>query len=280
MASNLTKVKARINSVKGAYKVTSAMKLVSSVKLNRWKTSMLANREYANAIDDICREVFTYVKKVKSPFSQINDKATKNLYIVLSSTLGLCGAYNNNIFKLADVKIKKEDDAIILGGKGISHFQNGTFHTLSGFEEANNLQDSSLINTITNLITNEYLKGTYREIHLIYSYYRNSLVFIPTDLMILPLKQEQNNDVGFGPILEPNEQKLMDQLVPIYLKTIIQSKFLESEVCEQAARSNAMDNATNNAKELLDNLQIEFNKARQAAITQEITEIVSAANAL
>ncbi|MDY4848800.1 MAG: ATP synthase F1 subunit gamma [Bacilli bacterium] len=280
MASNLTKVKARINSVKGAYKVTSAMKLVSSVKLNRWKTSMLANREYANAIDDICREVFTYVKKVKSPFSQINDKATKNLYIVLSSTLGLCGAYNNNIFKLADAKIQKEDDAIILGGKGISHFQNGTFHTLSGFEEANNLQDSSLINTITNLITNEYLKGTYREIHLIYSYYRNSLVFIPTDLMILPLKQEQNNDVGFGPILEPNEQKLMDQLVPIYLKTIIQSKFLESEVCEQAARSNAMDNATNNAKELLDNLQIEFNKARQAAITQEITEIVSAANAL
>lgn len=280
MASNLTKVKARINSVKGAYKVTSAMKLVSSVKLNRWKTSMLANREYANAIDDICREVFTYVKKVKSPFSQINDKATKNLYIVLSSTLGLCGAYNNNIFKLADVKIQKEDDAIILGGKGISHFQNGTFHTLSGFEETNNLQDSSLINTITNLITNEYLKGTYREIHLIYSYYRNSLVFIPTDLMILPLKQEQNNDVGFGPILEPNEQKLMDQLVPIYLKTIIQSKFLESEVCEQAARSNAMDNATNNAKELLDNLQIEFNKARQAAITQEITEIVSAANAL
>lgn len=280
MASNLTKVKARINSVKGAYKVTSAMKLVSSVKLNRWKTSMLANREYANAIDDICREVFTYVKKVKSPFSQINEKATKNLYIVLSSTLGLCGAYNNNIFKLADAKIQKEDDAIILGGKGISHFQNGTFHTLSGFEEANNLQDSSLINTITNLITNEYLKGTYREIHLIYSYYRNSLVFIPTDLMILPLKQEQNNDVGFGPILEPNEQKLMDQLVPIYLKTIIQSKFLESEVCEQAARSNAMDNATNNAKELLDNLQIEFNKARQAAITQEITEIVSAANAL
>lgn len=280
MASNLTKVKARINSVKGAYKVTSAMKLVSSVKLNRWKTSMLANREYANAIDDICREVFTYVKKVKSPFSQINDKATKNLYIVLSSTLGLCGAYNNNIFKLADAKIQKEDDAIILGGKGISHFQNGTFHTLSGFEEANNLQDSSLINTITNLITNEYLKGTYREIHLIYSYYRNSLVFIPTDLMILPLKPEQNNDVGFGPILEPNEQKLMDQLVPIYLKTIIQSKFLESEVCEQAARSNAMDNATNNAKELLDNLQIEFNKARQAAITQEITEIVSAANAL
>ena len=115
---------------------------------------------------------------------------------------------------------------------------------------------------------------------MIYSEYKNSLVFIPKDIIILPLQQVEANNYDLGPILEPDEKTLIDALMPIYLKTIVNSKLLESEVCEQAARCNAMDNATNNAKDLLDNLKIEFNKARQGAITQEITEIVSAANAI
>jgi F-type H+-transporting ATPase subunit gamma len=98
--------------------------------------------------------------------------------------------------------------------------------------------------------------------------------------MILPLTQVDTENNGFGPILEPDETSLVNALVPIYIKNIVYSKLLESEVCEQAARCNAMENATNNAQELLDDLRIEFNKARQGAITQEITEIVSAANAL
>ena len=280
MSQEVTKIKKRIGSVSGALKVTSAMKLVSTVKLKKWKNKMISNREYADELKEITNKVLGYAKKAKSPFNVINDETDKNLYVVVSSTLGLCGSYNNNIFKLADVTLKEKDDAVILGNKGLIHFENGSFTRILGFEEYTSIENSSLINTLTSLIISEYLKGKYHEIHLIYSEYKNSLVFIPKDLMILPLNKVETENSECAPILEPNEHTLVENLVPIYIKTIVYSKLLESEVCEQAARCNAMDNATNNAKDLLENLRIEFNKARQGAITQEITEIVSAANAV
>ena len=280
MSQEITKIKKRISSVSGALKVTSAMKLVSTVKLKKWKNKMLANRDYADSLKDVADSVLRFAKKAKTPFNVENDATDKNLYVIVSSTLGLCGSYNNNIFRLADVSLKEKDDAIILGNKGIAHFEDGKFTHIEGFEEYNSIEDSSLINSLTSYIISEYLKGKYHEIHLIYSEYKNSLVFVPKDYKVLPLVKTETDELGFGPILEPDEKTLVENLVPIYIKTIVYSKLLESEVCEQAARCNAMENATNNATELLDDLRIEFNKARQGAITQEITEIVSASNAL
>ena len=280
MSQEVIRIKKRISSVSGALKVTSAMKLVSTVKLKKWKNKMLSNREYSEQLKEITDLVLSFAKKAKTPFNKINENTDKNLYIVVSSTLGLCGSYNNNIFKLADVQLKEKDDAIILGNKGLIHYENGSFTKILGFSEYNSIENTSLINSLTSFLTSEYLKGKYHEIHLIYSEYKNSLVFLPKDVVILPLKRVDTELDSFGPIMEPDEKTLVEKLVPIYIKTIVYSKLLESEVCEQAARCNAMDNATNNAKDLLDDLRIEFNKARQGAITQEITEIVSAANAL
>ena len=280
MSQEVIKIKKRISSVNGALKVTSAMKLVSTVKLQKWRNKMLANRDYANSLKEISDSVLAFAKKGETPFSKVNEGVDKNLYLVVSSTLGLCGSYNMNIFRLAESSLSEKDDAIILGNKGIVHFEDGAFTKIENFREYNSIQNSGMVNSITSFILSEYLKGNYHEIHLIYSEYKNSMVFVPRDLKILPLETTETDDAGFPPILEPDEKSLVEQIVPIYLKTIIHSKLLESEVCEQAARCNAMDNATNNAKELLDGLQIEFNKARQGAITQEITEIVSAANAL
>ena len=280
MSQEVIRIKKRISSVSGALKVTSAMKLVSTVKLKKWKNKMLSNREYSEQLKETTDLVLSFAKKAKTPFNIINENTDKNLYIVVSSTLGLCGSYNNNIFKLADVQLKEKDDAIILGNKGLIHYENGSFTKILGFSEYNSIENTSLINSLTSFLTSEYLKGKYHEIHLIYSEYKNSLVFLPKDVVILPLKRVDTELDSFGPILEPDEKTLVEKLVPIYIKTIVYSKLLESEVCEQAARCNAMDNATNNAKDLLDDLRIEFNKARQGAITQEITEIVSASNAL
>ena len=280
MSQEVTRIKKRISSVNGALKVTSAMKLVSTVKLQKWRNKMLSNREYADTLKATADQVLAFSDKAKTPFNAINEQTDKNLYIVVSSTLGLCGSYNSNIFRLADVSLKAKDDAIILGNKGMIHFENGSFTKVSGFEEYNSIENSAMVNAITSFVISEYLKGKYHEIHLIYSEYKNSMVFVPKDLTILPLSQVETNVNGYGPILEPDENSLVENLIPIYIKTIVHSKLLESEVCEQAARCNAMDNATNNAKELLDELRIEFNKARQSAITQEITEIVSAANAV
>ena len=275
MPQEVARIKKRIKSISSSYKITSAMKLVSTVKLKKWKNKMLANKEYAAQIDEIAATVFSNVQNSKNPFF-LERKADKNLYIVLSSSLGLCGAYNNNIFRLADAKIKDNDDAIILGNKAISHYKDGAFTHIETFKEYSNVNDEAIINQIIDYIKNEYIKGTYQEVHIIYTAYKNSLVFHPVDYTLLPLKMEETDVGPYPPIMEPNQEALINVLVTIYLKNSVYAKFLESEVCEQAARSNAMENATKNAEELLEDLQIEFNKARQGAITQEITEIVGA----
>ena len=275
MAQEVARIKKRIKSVGDSYNISSAMNRVSTVKLKKWKNKMLANKDYALRIDEIAKTVFANIEESNNPYFT-KKNADKNLYIVLSSSLGLCGAYNSNIFRLADIKISEKDDAIILGNKAISHYQNGAFNKIETFKEYSGVSNVGTIDAIVEFIKKEYLKGTYREIHLIYTAYKNSLVFHPVDYQVLPLTMEKQEKDPYPPIMEPNQEALIDVLVPLYLKNSIYAKFLESEVCEQAARSNAMENATKNAEELLENLQIEFNKARQAAITQEITEIVGA----
>lgn len=280
MGQNVVKIKSRIKSVTGAYKVTSAMKLVSTVKLKQWKGKMLANKDYNKQLDEVVDLLLSFAKKTNSPFMKINEKANKKLYVIISSTLGLCGSYNTNIFKVADAKITKEDEAIILGQKGIVRYSKEEFKVVEGFEDSTSYIAKDFVNRIKDYILKEYIKGTYSEIHIIYSEYKNSLVFFAKDYKLLPFiaSKEESND--YPPIFEPSVNELVDKLIPFYLETCLYSKLLESAVCEQAARSNAMENATNNAKDLLDELHIEFNKARQAAITQEITEIVSAAKAM
>ena len=280
MSQQITKIKARIKTVSSALKVTSAMKLVSTVKLNRYKNKMLANREYSSRINEISDEVLKWAK-TESKYARKDNEINKKLYVIVSSTLGLCGAYNANMFKLADANVGKDDDLLVLGKKGLTHYDNGEYKLVLDFSEYHSIKDEQIVRDLSDYLINEFLEGHYSEIHLIYSSYKNSIAFIPVDSVILPIKQESSeNEIGFSPILEPNEETLLDNLVPLFLKATIYSKLLESEVCEQAARCNAMESATDNANEILDALNIEFNKARQAAITQEITEIVGAAEAL
>ena len=280
MSQNVTKIKSRIKSVTGAYKVTSAMKLVSTVKLKQWKNKMLAHKDYNDQLQEVVDLLLLFSKKTKSPFMASNSSSDKKLYIVISSTLGLCGSYNNNIFKVSDAELSPNDEAIILGQKGLIHYASGEFKIIEGFEGYSSSIDQELVNKVTKFIFDEYLKKTYSEIHIIYSEYKNSLVFLAKDYLLLPFSYEQKETMEYAPIMEPSQEKLIEELIPFYLKTNIYSKLLESAVCEQAARSNAMENATNNAKDLLDELKIEFNKARQGAITQEIIEIVSASQAV
>lgn len=240
---------------------------------------MLANKEYTSQLSEVVDLLFAFSKKTNSVFLS-PQKGNKKLYIVISSTLGLCGSYNNNIFKVSDAKITENDDAIILGEKGIAHYENGNYKVLEGFNDKYSIENKRLIRKLTRFVLKKYEKGTYSEIHIIYSEYKNSLVFLAKDFTLLPLSFSKKERLGYPPIMEPSEEELVNKLIPFYIKTALFSKLLESEVCEQGARSNAMENATNNAKDLLDELKIEFNKARQAAITQEITEIVAASKAI
>lgn len=273
MSQQLVAIKKRIKSVSSAYKVTSAMKLVSTVKLRRWKDKMLNNKAYSLELSSICDEIFGFCEDVESPFIVESPKAKKDLYIVVSSTLGLCGSYNQNVFKIADKVISTNDDLIILGNKGISHFGNFT-SKIDTVDYSSNI-DPNLIKALTEYALTNYEKGEYKKVHIIYSTYKNSLSFLPEDFILLPLKKDNKPNNGIPPLMEPTKEKLFRDLIDIYLKSIIHSKLLEAEVCEQAARSNAMENATKNAEGLLGTLNLEFNKARQAAITEEIVEIVA-----
>lgn len=279
MSLQLNKIKKRIKTVSGAYKVTSAMKLISTARLSKYKNRMFSYREYVSKLDEINALVFSNVKNTNIPFLKENEKATKNLYVIVSSTLGLCGAYNTNIFKVAEVSLKEEDDVIILGKKGLSYFKDGKFNKIEEFNDYKNISNDLLVKKMVKFISDKYLAKEYRKIHFIYTEYKNSLTFKAKDSLLLPLKLETKKE-DFPPILEPSPEILVESLAPLYVLTSFFSKLLESEVCEQAARRNAMENATDNAKEILSDLEIQFNKARQASITQEITEIVSAANIL
>lgn len=280
MAQKVNQIKSRIKSVSGAYKVTGAMKLVSTVKLKQLKNKMLANKEYNQELQEVVDLLLTFSNRVNSPYFTINSEARKKLYVIISSTLGLCGSYNNNIFKVSDVSLSQDDEAIILGQKGLAHYKDNEFKIHRDIAEGYQANNKEAVARLANFIMEEYQKGTYSEIHIIYSEYKNSLVFLAKDYKLLPLVNESKDSNDYSPIIEPSKKELVETLVPFFIKSELYSKLLESEVCEQGARSNAMENATNNAKEILDELKIEFNKARQTAITQEITEIVAAAKAI
>ena len=277
--AELNQIKNRIKTVGGVAKVTSAMKLVSTVKLQRWKNKMLNNREYSLSMKEITNLVLSDPSIKETSYSKVNEKATKSLFIIVSSTLGLCGSYNYNIFDLAKVSLKENDEVIILGKKALSFFKNDNFTTLDGYEEYNSVNDEKIIKTLTRYILKSYKEEKYREVHIIYTKYKNSLTFIPTDERILPLGLSNNEEVNL-PIIEPSLDELANNLIPLFIQTVVFSRLLESEVSEHGARSNAMNLATDNANDILDKLKIEFNKARQAAITEEITEIVSGANVI
>ena len=279
MSQHITQIKNRKKAVSGVKKITNAMKLVSTIKLQKFRNQMAANKIYSDTLSDILSCVYSSLNEKDRKYFEVNNDVDKNLYIIVSSTLGLCGAYNYNIFEVAEANIKSEDDAIILGKKGISYFKNNEFTKIDGFQDYESTNDEKIIQVLSNFVLSAYSKGAYKEIHLIYTSYKNSIVFTAKDSCLLPISPKINEN-GYGPILEPNGKELLKEILPMYVRSYVYSKLLESEVCEHASRTNAMSAASDNANEILNKLQLEFNKARQAAITEQITEIVGAANSL
>lgn len=281
MSLALTKIKSRIRSIDGAYKVTKAMKLVSTVKLQKWKGKMNESSLYTSKLKEISDDVLKCDENIDSPYVKINDEVNKDLYIVITSSLGLCGSYNANIFHFFDKIYKNDDEFIILGNKGLVHYEQILPNLNTDFKDYSSLKDEKIIKNLLRYILSSYENKKIRSVHIIYTHYKNSITFEVKDFRLLPLKTEKNNsNIGYDPIFEPSKKELVEKIIPLVIENQLFSKLLESEVSEQGSRCNAMDNATNNAEELLSELQIEFNKARQSAITQEIVEIVAASKGM
>ncbi len=276
MAQSLHKTKRRIASVNSTKKITKAMELVATVKLKRFKNVMLENEAYAKELVDIIHHLFAHIDVEDNPYL-VETKSETDLYIVVSSNLGLCASYNNNIFNFVNENVKKDKTEIIpIGFKGQNYLRKEGYKLLNEFVSINERLEFEEIKKLGELITKEFVNGKYRSIRLIYTHYVNSLKFVPEEISIFPIQNvEGESKEGYEPILDPNAKTLIDELVPIYVSSTLYHKIIESQVSEQASRRTAMENANDNADEIIDKLTLEYNKARQTAITQEITEIVS-----
>lgn len=280
MAQELANTKKRIQSVNSTLKITKAMELVANAKLKRWKNKMENITQYLLEMSDI----ISTCAGSYDPFNMSIDELKKykntssKLYIVVTSSLGLCGGYNYNVFKFLNNKIKPEDKVIILGTKGLIKYSHTDLNLDEDYVSLLDKFDSYASRNLIDKIINEYKTGKYKEVRLIATEYKNSLTFIPNDIKILPFENKNNTTINDNIIFDPNKEEVLSLLIPKYLDVLMYGKLTEAIVCEHASRRNAMDTATDNGKELSQKLMLEYNKARQQAITQEITEISSAAN--
>lgn len=276
MAQSLHKTKRRISSVNSTKKITKAMELVATVKLKRFKNVMLENEAYANELVNIIHSLFEHIEVEDNPYL-VESKSDKDLYIVVSSNLGLCASYNNNVFNFVSENVNKDTSVVIpIGYKGDNFLSKEGYELDESYVSINEHLAYEDIRKLGEFITREFISGKYRSINLIYTHYVNSLKFVPEEMRIFPLREvKKDTNIGYEPIYDPDAKTLVDELIPIYVVSSLYHKIIESQVSEQASRRTAMENANDNADEIIDKLTLEYNKARQAAITQEISEVVS-----
>lgn len=282
-------IKRRITSVKSTGQITKAMNLVSSVKLQKAKDKMSKNTVFFNRMQDVISSIATNCKGINSKYVY-NKKSNndKNLYVVLTSDRGLCGGYNANIFKMikSELKIKDNDLFIVVGKKGRDFLKRNKMDIKEdyiGIAEKPFYEDAS---TIGKQIITMYNNNEINNVKLIYTSFKTVINQEVKVYDLLPInvdKLDNNSDNKKAESLmlfEPGVETVFNYVVPKYINSILFGAMLESSVSEQGSRMTAMDNATENSKDIVDDLTLKYNRARQASITKELTEIVGGANAL
>lgn len=289
--ANLKEVRNRIASVTSTQQITKAMKMVSAAKLKRATSAIIQLRPYANKMKDILSNLSASMDGSNSPYTQERE-LSKVLIISVSSNRGLAGAFNMNVIKTTNNLIsekyseqfRKGNVHIVAIGKKVQDFYEKRKYTVIG--NNNELYSNlSFENTskITESIMESFAKGDYDKVELVYNQFKNAAVQFLTTEQLLPVPKADNlthSSTQVDYILEPSQEEIVEQLIPKSIKTQVYKAVLDSHASEHGARMTAMDKATENAGDLLKALKLSYNQARQAAITTELTEIVSGAAAL
>ena len=282
MAQSMQATKRRIKSVTATKKITNAMELVSTSKLKRAKDNLAGVKVYTDEILNMVGKILS--KKIDTSSMYLKETEGKGtLYIIVTSTLGLCGGYNVNTFKEITPKLNKEDKLLVLGLKGVSYFKHRGIDIYKSFEEDSTNNEYNLSKEVARIALDLYVKGEISKVSLVYTRFVNSVVFEPCIVDLLPVNKEEFRDTEKSmkdTLFEPGTDAIINKLIPMYFEATIYGRLVESHVSEQASRRMAMENATDNASDIIENLQLQYNKARQGAITQEISEVVGGANAL
>ncbi len=250
--------------------------MVASVKLWRYWRVMSRSDAFIRTIE----EIIVHLQNELPPADTFNAKRHGRLIIVVNSNIGLCAGYNNDIFRFASSVLKPTDRIIPIGMKGKSHYKNLDYQFDDSYTMLNDKISFGEIAKFAFSLLEEFYRLNYESVQIVYMNYLASMTYKPTIEQLLPLKKpaQASSSALLGPVIEPNAQTLLEQILPTYLANKIYHAILVAQVSEQASRRVAMKNATNNASDILDKLQLEYNKARQNAITQEITEVVAGGN--
>ena len=284
--ASLKEVRNRISSVKSTQQITKAMKMVSAAKLRRAQTRITEMRPYAVKMNELLGNLSGSIEGSEVASYYDSGKGEKTLFVFMSSDRGLCGSFNAQLYKAIRSMAENTSNGIdiyCVGKKGRELAQRAGFNvtgTHDGFFNSFGWDESE---TIANSLLEAFENGSYERIYVCYNHFKNAATFIPTVEQWLPIQSneaDEENTTSNDYIFEPSKEGILGELVPKSLKTSFFKALLDNNAAEHGARMTAMSSATDNAQELLKNLSIEYNKARQAAITTEILEIVGGAEAL
>lgn len=286
MAQNKIALKRRIRSVRATKKITNAMELIATSKLQKQKQKMELNRVYANTLFHTFNRVLGSATVEDIPY--LIQREGKTLTLVFVSDMGLCGGYNANILMKIKESISINNPLFVVGSKGRYWLNKNNYSLFGELVVGDNLSYGHIAKVAAKIM-DSYLSGEITGVQVLYTKFVNTMTFQPTLMKLLPISEEvipvtDTNTVDDvlhqDVIFEPDAVTLINQLVPMFVQSLLYSLWLESKTSEHAARRMAMDNATDNAEELIEELVLKYNQSRQSAITQEITEIVAGAEAL
>lgn len=287
---NLKEIKTRIGSVKKTRQITSAMKLVAAAKLRGATQRALAAQPYQEKLRAVLGRVAQKAGgSVEDPLLQTRESVKSVLVVLLTSDRGLCGGFNNNLSRrlVPWIEERKAQGAAVTvhvyGRKGRDFLRGRRLKAEHEVLDYVKTPKMELVRPLSDVMVSGFVDGRYDEVWLAYNDFVNAATQTPAFHKVLPLSvdvTDGGSDDQVDYLYEPDPKRILNTLLPLYLRTLVLQAFLETEAGEYGARMLAMENATRNAGDLIDRLTLEYNRARQAAITTEITEIVSGAEAL
>ena len=285
MAVSMQDVKRRIKSVTSMEHITNAMKLVSAAKLRRAKATFEQTNKQLHFITDTIGEIFTSTTNIPEEYLEGNREIKNTCYIILTSSKGLCGGFNSNVIRKAEESMAVRNSVakvVAVRSKGRDYFAKEGIEIIGDYEDPPETISFLATQQLSRPIIKMYEDGEIDEVVLVYTAYLSTLDQQATAIRMLPFKPETNNnvmmhdkDIEYGPSMEA----VFNYLVPKYVETMVYNAIVESATCEHAARRMAMENATDNARDMLQELSLNYNRARQAAITNQLIEIVSGSEA-
>ena len=280
MAGVSTKeIKNRIRSLESTKQITKAMEMVAASKLRKAQAQVLSSRPYFAILRDTIQNIASGDREFNSPYLK-ESAGEKLLYIVIAGDRGLAGGYNSNILKLVLSEIKDKDATVLpMGKKTAEYFRSRNIKVLDTRHAQAAAVTLGDCFTTAKQVCKRFLDGEFDKVCIAYTNFVSVLSQTPATLQLLPLerKEKEKSGVQTDTIYEPDSETVFTAIVPEYLGGVLYGALCESRASEQAARRTAMDSATKNAEEMIGDLSLKFNRARQAAITQEITEIIAGA---